>query len=294
MKDANGNYLVRELAKKAKSGEGYHFYPWDKPSKNKIVDKLSYVVPLDKWGWFIGTGFYVDDIEDKVAETAKSTNSKVKKLMVIIFAVAVGVTLIFIFLTSVLSRIMLKNLTLTSNVLNDIAEGEGDLTIKLDDSQSDEIGTVAKNFNRFLGKLRSIIVDIKDSSDSVASGSTELASATEEISSTLHSQSMQVSSVASATEELSSSSREVLDLLNDGISKVQGALDFTNTGQNSLTSALEQINGIQSRVDELGESIQSLSASSDNIGNIMDVINDIADQTNLLALNAAIEVSKSR
>jgi len=293
MKDANGNYLVRDLSKIAQSGGGFHKYPWDKPSKNAIVDKLGYVEPLNDFQWFIGTGFYIDDIDDQVAAMTKATNNKIASLMVTILITAIAITVLFAFLTSILSKVLMKNLNNTSKVLKDIAEGEGDLTIQLDASQSDEVGKVAMNFNLFLNKLRDIIITVKESAGSVASGATELASTTEQISATFHGQSAEVSSVASATEELSSSSQEVLHLLEEGTGKVNGAVDYTNEGQRSLSSAIDQVYGIKNRVDELDKSISSLSAASGDIGNIINVINDIADQTNLLALNAAIEAARA-
>ncbi|ADD68411.1 methyl-accepting chemotaxis sensory transducer with Cache sensor [Denitrovibrio acetiphilus DSM 12809] len=293
MKDANGDYLIRAMSKVAREGGGFHQYPWDKPSKNAVVDKLGYVVPLKGWEWFIGTGFYIDDIDDQVTIMQDETNEKITQLFILIFLSAVIVTIAFAFVTVILSKILMKNLLITADVLKDISEGEGDLTISLDDSSRDEVGIVAHNFNTFLEKLRSIIIAVKESAGSVASGATQLASTTEEISSTFHEQSAQVSSVASATEELSASSSEVLELLNEGIERTKDAAKFTENGQTTLSNAMTQIDGIKSRVDDLDKSINSLSESSGDISNIINVINDIADQTNLLALNAAIEAARA-
>ncbi len=81
--DDNGKYLIQELITKAKSGGGYTRYLWDKPSGGKSVEKLSYSIGLDKWGWMVGTGIYIDDIEKGViAMKAKAKLSTTNTLLV--------------------------------------------------------------------------------------------------------------------------------------------------------------------------------------------------------------------
>lgn len=67
LQDNNGNYLIEALLNQAQSGGGFHQYLWQKPSTNEIVTKLSYATWLDKWGWMVGTGIYIEDIAQEVA-----------------------------------------------------------------------------------------------------------------------------------------------------------------------------------------------------------------------------------
>lgn len=97
LQDNNGDYLIETLLFQAQSGGGFHRYLWQKPSTNEVVQKLSYAAWLDKWGWMIGTGLYIEDISSEVLQMQQTVNSNIETTffsVVSILAVTVAVIIV--------------------------------------------------------------------------------------------------------------------------------------------------------------------------------------------------------
>ncbi|WP_303851976.1 methyl-accepting chemotaxis protein [Seleniivibrio woodruffii] len=293
MKDKNGVYIFKELIAAADKGGGYVSYQWFKASKNTEVEKLSYAVALKKWGWVMGTGFYVDDIQDAVNAKEAHLNSVIRKTIFIIMGMSAFITAGIVIVAFFLSSVLTKSIKAINQFLKEVSEGEGDLTRDLPVLSKDEMGEMAQHFNKFIGKLNEIISIVKEGSENVASASTELASTTEELTVTFQDQASQVTSVASATEEISVTSQQVMQSIGEANDQAANAEKLTRSGKEQLLSSVSEVMGIREKVEKLGRTIDSLANSSSEIGNITNVINDIADQTNLLALNAAIEAARA-
>jgi len=291
--DANGVYFVREMIEKAKAGDGYVEYIWPKPSINKDAPKLSYATRIDRWSWMIGTGIYIDDIDEAIAKLEIEQSAKMRSMLFEILGFSVVALVVACVITLSITKKMTKGIITAADILKDIASGEGDLTKQLPVTSSDEVGDLAKYFNQFINKLRDIVGSVQENAQSVASGSTELAAATEELSMTMSDQASQVSGVASATEEMSASSALINSNLEANLRVAEETTGNTIEGSKMLKRAVDEIQQIKTKVDELGTTIRSLAESSQEINAILNVISDIADQTNLLALNAAIEAARA-
>jgi two-component system NarL family sensor kinase len=72
MKDPQGLPVIQALLKSAQSGEGFQHYAWNKPSSGQVTDKLAYVVMLERWGWMLGTGIYLEDVERATQQARRS------------------------------------------------------------------------------------------------------------------------------------------------------------------------------------------------------------------------------
>ncbi len=94
LKDANGNPTIQRLINQAKAGGGFVRYLWEKPSSGKIAPKLGYVVMLDRWGWMLGTGIYLDDVDAALAKIDAQISSNIQDTMLWIAAIAITSALI--------------------------------------------------------------------------------------------------------------------------------------------------------------------------------------------------------
>jgi methyl-accepting chemotaxis protein len=177
--------------------------------------------------------------------------------------------------------------------IRDIAEGEGDLTQRVQVAGKDEIGQLGSWFNRFVEKIHDTIVDVDRASSEVAAAATEIAASAEEMAHGMDNQNMQVAQISSAIEEMSASVGEVASKSSDAVKSAEVSGQAATTGGEVVTQTITGMNAINAAVSEGAASVTALGEKSQEIGEIIATINDIADQTNLLALNAAIEAARA-
>ena len=184
--------------------------------------------------------------------------------------------------------------------LKDTAQGEGDLTKRLNPARSDEIGVMAKWFDTFVAKLNDIIVDIGANAETVTSSSKEVFNASEQMMDESDDLKGRANGVAVASEEMTVSMNSVaaaceqaatnLSFVAEAAAEMRLALDSVvaecERARGVTSSASTQVQSAAGKVGELGEAAREIS-------NVSEVITEIADQTNLLALNATIEAARA-
>ncbi len=177
--------------------------------------------------------------------------------------------------------------------LRDIAEGDGDLTMRVDESRNDEIGELGRMFNRFVNRIHDLIVSFAGASQEVASASTEIAASAEQMSCGMREQNEMITQVAAAVEQMSAS---VVGVASNSAAAAESAADsgrVATEGGQVVSETIDGMETISRAVNSTSESVTQLGKRGEQIGEIIEVINDIADQTNLLALNAAIEAARA-
>jgi methyl-accepting chemotaxis protein len=169
----------------------------------------------------------------------------------------------------------------------------GDLTVHVDTSRGDEIGTMAKAFGQMITSLKNTLQNIVESSSEVASASAEISSSTEEMAAGAQEQSTQASEVAAAVEEMAKSIIENSGNATKAAETSGQAKVAAERGGAIVEQTIVRMRQLSDVVRRSASTVQELGRSSDRIGEIVSVINDIADQTNLLALNANIEAARA-
>jgi methyl-accepting chemotaxis protein len=192
-----------------------------------------------------------------------------------------------------LGRAMARPLRNVAGALQDISEGEGDLTKRLNIQSKDEIGEMTGCFNRMLDKIQNLIIDLKEKAFSLAALGEDVASSAKEISATAHEQSASVSEILS-TMEGSRQLSEQMALRTEEVARLSvDTQTFSQKGV-ELRDANERMMGdIQNQNGKIIHEIKNLVDMIRHINDAIRIIDGIADQTKLIAFNAALEASSS-
>nr|WP_310439868.1 methyl-accepting chemotaxis protein [Sulfuricurvum sp.] len=283
IKDPEGKALFVEFAKVAKAEkEGYVSYMWPKPNTETPLPKLTFVRLFPAWGWIVGTGVYVDDVENEFMD------SVIQKGIIITFLV-----IIMLMLMVAIQRSIVNKLSTMQTMAEELASGNGDLTKRLGIEGTDEPALAANSINSFIGVIQSMVQNAKRSSDENASVATELSKTSMAIGRRMEDESNQMDVIYHTTEQ-------IINLL--GITKgenertckeVVAASEMLKISQDELMIMIEMIRQSVEVEAEFAVKIHELTSNARQIREVLSVIGDIADQTNLLALNAAIEAARA-
>lgn len=284
------------------SGGGYYRYYWPKPGSSNPVGKISYVKAFAPWGWVIGTGIYIDDIDAAFRTQAVTFG-----------AMALSIGAMVVGLSVLVSRGVASQLNRLTVDMSEMSAGKLDVPVIFTE-QRDEIGKMSRalvifrdamataqaltrrqlkhqeeterrarnqvqlveDFNgRMLGTISVIIssaAELESNAQVMSQVSERTGQQTVTVASASDQAAANVQTVAAASEQLAASSREI-------------------AGQVGRASTIAQNAAAEAQATE--QLVQGLAEAAAKIGDVVGLINDIAAQTNLLALNATIEAARA-
>jgi len=259
-KDKEGTLMFVEMAKVCKAkGEGYVPYMWQYKKEKRVVPKISFVKLYEPWGWIIGTGIYIEDVEQEIR--AMYTN------VIIVLLIIAG---IFSGIIYFIVRGIVKPVDAALALAEQMARGN--LTSTIEVTGKDETGKLTAAMKNMQDKLKGVIAGIQESADTLSISSDEINATSLGMSQTANEQ-------AANVEEISSSMEEI------------GALVTQNTSNTKETDTIAQ--NTSQNAEDGGKAVSETLDAMKQIADKISIIEDIAYQTNLLALNAAIEAARA-
>ncbi|MBP7663322.1 MAG: methyl-accepting chemotaxis protein [Shewanella sp.] len=238
---------------------------------------------------YSGNVFGVLDIAmDRTHSEQAIADIRLKLILIGLVALVIG-TAIAWFIAKGITRPIAE----TTQAMNDIAEGEGDLTRRIAVKGKDEIAELSMAFNRFVEKIHNTVSHVADSTSLLATSAEEMSSITRETQKMASRQHLETEQVATAMNEMAATVQEVAHNATDAADAANHANDSTEQGKLVVQKVVTTIAILAEEIATAASEINELERNTAEIDSVLVVIRNIADQTNLLALNAAIEAARA-
>ncbi|NOH53387.1 HAMP domain-containing protein [Vibrio coralliilyticus] len=292
LQDKQGNYLIQDLIRNAKTGEFTTYY-FPKPGETEALPKLSYSIFIPEWDLMLGTGFYTDDIDAIVAEMENATTEALQETLsaIILFCIVIaGIVAAF---AVAVNRTILKPLEMFDASISSFASGDADLTARMEDFKAPEFSQLSKNFNAFVASLQTIIRSVSNVGQQVVSETSDMTGRAAKVDELASGQRQETEQVATAMTEMTTTASEISNNASQAAHSAKEADDNAKEAQGIVNSAAQSVEALAEEVSQANGVISRLEGDVQNISSSLEVIQDIAEQTNLLALNAAIEAARA-
>jgi len=309
--DNNGTKLIEELIKIGKSGGGYLDYWFPKPGETEAVRKRGYVEYNEFFNWNVGTGNFVDNIEEQLLVIENSYNSKFDALIFqfLLSVISLGALL------SAVSYIFASKLAKPIIAITEVVEQLATLDFSFDEkskaakytNRGDEIGVMIKsvdkmrdNVSDFISKTSAATEAVAASSEELTASSQQSATAAEEVAKTIEEIARGASDQAMDTENTANNIEQLAALLQDNFQYMtelnaasEKIVSQKDAGFEILKELIVKTQNVNGSAVNVYDIILSNDESAKKIETASTMIQSIADQTNLLALNAAIEAARA-
>ena len=291
LRDGKGNYFIQAIIKAGMAGGGFTDYWFPKAGETTPLAKRSYSLLFKPFGWVVGTGNYVDDLEALVQKSSSVQKQHLQQSICLILAVMAAAICVISLVSLRVSRNLLRQIGTEPAELAAIAGriAEGDLTCQFEGDPGGIYGAM-----RQMGQQLRLVMDkVNQSSQAMSREALALNSNAELMADSVQNIVNQAETVATASEEMASTSLDIANNCHLAAESSSQASRSSQEGADIVQNTVQGMGRIAQKVRHSSSVVEQLGIRSEQIGNIVATIEDIADQTNLLALNAAIEAARA-
>ncbi|MCE4054415.1 methyl-accepting chemotaxis protein [Pseudomonas sp. Au-Pse12] len=268
-------------------------YPQDTPKISSELSEISVdgkprivtftqIKGLSSVNWYIGLSV------DKDKAFAMLSEFRTSAFIATLTAVALTIALL-----GLLIRLLMQPLHVMTRAMQDIADGEGDLTRRLNIHNQDEFGILGTAFNRFVERIHGSIREVSSATEHVNEVALRVVSASNSSMLNSDEQASRTNSVAAAINQLGAAAQEIARNAAQASQQASDARNLAEDGQQVVDRSIQAMNQLSDMISASSSNIETLNSKTVNIGQILEVITSISQQTNLLALNAAIEAARA-
>ncbi|GGN31037.1 MULTISPECIES: methyl-accepting chemotaxis protein [Marinomonas] len=293
MQDTKGNYLIRNLISQAKNGGGYSSYYFPRPGETISYEKLSYSIYEPQWDMTIGMGFYIDDVELITAQMADRAKQKMYESFMWMAIMGGSILILVSIVTILFSRSIIIPLQRFDQSIARFANGDADLTARMESYSIPEYTSLSQNFNRFVENLQSIIRQLRVNSDSINNETGRMLERSSQVDQLSNTQREETELVATSVTQMTATAHDISQNASSAASAAQSADGKAKEAMSTVDSAVDSVSILANKLESASAVMDKLKNNVSNISSSLDVIQEIAEQTNLLALNAAIEAARA-
>jgi methyl-accepting chemotaxis protein len=280
-RDANGKAVFVDIVALVRArGEGFIDYMATRPGETTPLPKESYVKLFPPWGWVLGTGVYVEDIDKEVTVLQQ-------RLMA-----AMGVALLLVGVVGrFFSRAMVRPVSALADAANRVAQGDLGVTVPV--SSEDEVGRLGQAFNTMLDGIRETVRGLAEVATSTAAHADRIRGSADVLSLATREQAEQLQQAAMSVQDMSRSiSQGAMQALTTA-EAAAGNGQVAKEGGEAVDHASRKILEIVQVVQSSEQMVSRLQASSTIVGRMLQLIQDVSNETNILAVNTAIEAARA-
>ncbi|QYJ86784.1 methyl-accepting chemotaxis protein [Shewanella mesophila] len=180
-----------------------------------------------------------------------------------------------------------------AKMLKSIGEGEGDLTIRLDDTRKDETGSMAQGYNQFVGYLSKTLQSVSATGNDLFDAVERIDNQAKHMEHEINEQVSKIEQVATAIHEMGMTAEEIAGSANNAAQNAQVADESVGQGNLSVQNTIASVATMSEQLNHTSQTISQLAEDANSIDTVLEVIRAVSEQTNLLALNAAIEAARA-